>query len=119
SIPAIWANYHRIVADADADPDEQEQAAEYLQLMAEFAGIGDAAAHGAGVKAALLGALFASRSRYAALMITDLCDLTDRINSPGTLGPRNWSFRLPAGLEEVALDEMAKWKPALERALRC
>jgi len=119
SIPAMWANYHRIVADPDADPDEQEQAAEYLRLMAEFAGIKESQPYGPEVKAALIEALLSSRSRYTAVMITDLCDLTDRINSPGTVGPHNWSFRLPAEMEAVALRELAKLQPLLKKAGRC
>ena len=118
SIPAMWASFHRIIADPDADPDEQEQAAEYLRLMAEFADIPEEGKYGPEVKAALLEALMSSRSRYAALMITDLCDLTDRINSPGTVGPHNWSFRLPAGMEGVAIREMEKLRPVLEKTGR-
>ncbi|WP_052572804.1 4-alpha-glucanotransferase [Haloferula sp. BvORR071] len=106
SIPALWANFHRISADPDADEDEQEQAMEYLRLMAEFAGVPETLPYGPELKAALLGALMASHSRYAAFMITDLCDLTDRINSPGTVGPQNWSFRLPLEKEATALREL-------------
>lgn len=118
SIPAMWANFHRIVADPDADPDEQKQAAEYLRLMAEFAGISDEAPYGPEVKEALIRALFSSRSRYAAVMITDICDLTDRINSPGTVGPHNWSFRLPLEKEATAVREMKALLPILEKASR-
>jgi 4-alpha-glucanotransferase len=118
SIPAMWANYHRIVADPEADPDEQQQAEEYLRLMAEFAGISDETPYGPEVKAALIGALLSSRSRYAAVMITDICDLTDRINSPGTVGPHNWSFRLPLEKEATAVREMKALRPVLEKAGR-
>ena len=103
----------------DADPDEQEQAAEYLRLMAEFARIKESQSYGPEVKAALIEALLSSRSRYTAVMITDLCDLTDRINSPGTVGPHNWSFRLPPGMEAVALRELAKLQPLLKKTARC
>ncbi len=118
SIPALWANFHRLLADPDADADDKEQAAGYLRLMAEFAGISPDRPYGAEVKAALLRALFASRSRYAAIMITDLCDLTDRINSPGTVGPHNWSFRLPPEMEETAERELEKLGPLLEETGR-
>ena len=67
----------------------------------------------------MLAALFASGSRYAAVMITDVCDLTDRINSPGTVGPHNWSFRLSPEQEETALRELAAMKPLLVSAGRC
>jgi 4-alpha-glucanotransferase len=45
--------------------------------------------------------------------------LTDRINSPGTVGPHNWSFRLAPEQEEIALREMEKMKPLLAAAGRC
>lgn len=118
SIPAMWPNFHRIVADPNADADEQQQAAEYLRLMAEFAGIKESLAYGPAVKAALLEALLSSGSRYAAFMITDICDLTDRLNSPGTVGPQNWSFRLPVEMEQVALQELEKLRPVLEKTGR-
>ena len=120
SLPALWSNFHRIIADTDpgADVDEQEQAAEYLRLMAEFAGIKESLPYGPEVKAALLEALLSSRSRYAAFMITDLCDLTDRLNSPGTVGPHNWSFRLPEEMEAVALRELKKLRPLLAKCGR-
>jgi 4-alpha-glucanotransferase len=118
SIPALWANFHRLAADPDADPDEREQAEEYLRLMAEFAGVREVIPYGPELKTALLSALLCSHSRYAAFMITDLCDLTDRINSPGTVGPHNWSFRLPSDQEAKALLELAKLRPILERSGR-
>jgi 4-alpha-glucanotransferase len=118
SIPALWANFHRLAADPDAEPDEREQAEEYLRLMAEFAGVKEVIPYGPELKTALLSALLTSRSRYAAFMITDLCDLTDRINSPGTVGPHNWSFRLPSDQEAKALLELAKLRPILERSGR-
>jgi 4-alpha-glucanotransferase len=45
--------------------------------------------------------------------------LTDRINSPGTVGPHNWSFRLAPEQEEVALREMEKMKVLLVDGARC
>lgn len=118
SIPAMWANFHRIIADPDADPDEQGQAEGYLRLMAEFAGVPETVPYGPELKAALLEALLSSRSRYAAFMITDLCDLTDRINSPGTVGPHNWSFRLPAEMEARAVKELKALQPLLRKSGR-
>jgi 4-alpha-glucanotransferase len=118
SIPALWASFHQLIADPDADPDEQERAEEYLRLMAEFADVKESSPYGPALKEALLSALLSSRSRYAAFMITDLCDLTDRLNSPGTVGPHNWSFRLPIELEARAVLELGKLRPILEKSGR-
>lgn len=119
SLPAMWTEFRRIAADPDEEDDEREKAEANLRLMAEFGGLEPDQPYGPAVKAALLEALMISRSRYAAVMITDLCDLDDRINSPGTVGPHNWSFRLPVELEEVALKELAKLKPVVAKAGRC
>lgn len=118
SIPALWAGFHRLIADPDADPDGQERAEEYLRLMAEFADVKESAPYGPALKEALLAALLSSNSRYAAFMITDICDLTDRLNSPGTVGPHNWSFRLPIELEARAVLELGKLRPILEKSGR-
>jgi 4-alpha-glucanotransferase len=119
SLPAMWKDLQQIAADPDADEDDREKAVRDLALLAEFGDFDPEDAYGPEMKARLLGALFGSRSRYAAVMITDVCDLTDRINSPGTVGPHNWSFRLPVALEEVALRELEKIKPMLAAAGRC
>jgi 4-alpha-glucanotransferase len=118
SLPAMWAEFRRTAADPKADEEDREKAQRDLALLAEFGGFDPDAEYGPEMKARLLGALFASRSRYAAVMITDVCDLTDRINSPGTVGPHNWSFRLAPAMEEKALVELAKLRPLLEKARR-
>jgi 4-alpha-glucanotransferase len=118
SLPAMWRGFQALAADEEAEDDERAGAANNLRLMAEFAGIGPDLPYDVAVKEALLSALFAAESRYAAIMITDLCDLADRINSPGTVGPHNWSFRLPAALEPLALAELARLTPLLHAANR-
>jgi len=53
------------------------------------------------VKWALLEALMKSNARYAALMITDLLDSRERINTPGTVGDQNWTYRVPWQMQAV------------------
>jgi 4-alpha-glucanotransferase len=119
SLPAMWAEFRAIAADPAAESEDREKALRDLALLADFGGIDADQDYGPEVKAGLLTALFASRSRYAAVMITDVCDLRDRINSPGTVGPHNWSFRLAAEDEALALEQLALLKPRLEKARRC
>lgn len=114
SLPAMWADFQKGAENEDLDEDDREIAERNLRLMAEFAEINENQKYGPEVKAALLDALFRSKSRYAALMITDLCDLTDRINSPGTVGAENWSFRLATDQEATALEELKKLHPMLK-----
>ena len=47
------------------------------------------------IKQALYRALAACRSRYAALMWTELFDIPVRLNTPGTVGGGNWRPRIP------------------------
>jgi 4-alpha-glucanotransferase len=118
SLPAMWDGFHQIAADPRVEEDERSDATNSLRLMAEFADIEPEQPYSSAVKQGLFKALFDSKSRYAAIMITDLCDLTDRINSPGTVGPHNWSFRLPESLESVAAAELAKLRPLIHDAKR-
>jgi len=53
------------------------------------------------VKWALFEQLLKSNANYAALMITDLIDSTQRINIPGTVGGENWRYRLPWMIENM------------------
>jgi 4-alpha-glucanotransferase len=118
SLPAMWEGFRKIAADDDADEEDRAAARANLRLMAEFAGIEPDQDYGPEVKQALFSALFASASRYAAIMITDLCDLGDRINSPGTVGPNNWSFRLAGDHLPAAEDALAILHPLLRQTGR-
>jgi 4-alpha-glucanotransferase len=101
SLPMLWDEARRVSSSTTEDEDDVEKNAKYLRLMAEFAGLESTPPYGEVVKWKLLRALLRCRSRMVALMITDLFDLRDRINAPGTVGPHNWSFRLPWTIHEL------------------
>lgn len=67
------------------------------------------------VKEALLRALFASRSAYAALMWTELFDYPERLNTPGTEGGTNWRPRMPFTAAEAAQMPQSAWICELSR----
>ncbi len=48
--------------------------------------------------------LYGARSELALTLVQELVGLRDRINTPGTVGPDNWTFRLPWALETAAAD---------------
>ncbi|MGA2411401.1 MAG: 4-alpha-glucanotransferase [Candidatus Binataceae bacterium] len=52
----------------------------------------------------ILGSLYAAPSRYAFMPIQDIFGWDTRINKPGTLGPSNWTWRLPFELERAGTD---------------
>jgi len=57
------------------------------------------------VSRALDDTLYSSPSHLALLPIQDLFDLRDRINTPNTVGPQNWSWRLPWSLETIDAED--------------
>jgi len=52
----------------------------------------------------LLDLLNGSGSELTLFLVQDLLGTRDRINTPGTVGPENWSWRLPAPVEDLAAD---------------
>lgn len=59
----------------------------------------------------LLQRLLDAGSELAVLPIQDLLQTTERINVPATVGPHNWSYRLPVAVDQLATD------PAVHRRL--
>jgi 4-alpha-glucanotransferase len=53
---------------------------------------------------AILEALYAAPSALVIEPIQDLFGWTERINAPGTVGDSNWTWRLPAPIEDLMED---------------
>ncbi|MFC7335802.1 4-alpha-glucanotransferase [Haloferula chungangensis] len=103
-IPAMWEDLRAQSVDESLEKKERVDAAEQLRLMMEFAGIKRLEPFTDEILWKLINALMASKSRYAAIMVNDLFGMTDRINQPGTVGPQNWTFRLPKTAQEYRND---------------
>lgn len=56
------------------------------------------------VHAALVDLLHAAGSDLVLFLIQDLLGVRDRINVPSTIGPHNWTYRLPAPVEDLRRD---------------
>jgi 4-alpha-glucanotransferase len=98
-----------------APADERARMLRLLQLA-------PISAHGAEVRFeqvrdAMLTALYASRSRMAIIPIQDLFGWRERINLPGTVGPGNWSWRLPLAIEDLCDDSTFASRLAELRAI--
>jgi 4-alpha-glucanotransferase len=65
---------------------------------------------------ALLSGLLGAAGDLALLMWQDVLGTLDRINTPSTVGPHNWTWRMPATIEETLSDE--KLQAALDRVRR-
>ncbi len=110
-VNAIWRGCLRVIREHQEHPTEQtgwavDGAHNTLRILSEFAGIpiphqSPWPVYTEGIRLRLVKSLFASNSRYAALMITELFGLDERFNHPGTSGGENWRYRLPWTLEEI------------------
>ena len=117
----LWEHRRR---DAMSE-DESERALGNKELgyLADFAGLrfsdGGWPEYDRHIRHALLEALLASRSRFAAFMLTDLFGLEDRFNVPGIAADSNWSARLPMTVAEMR--QASPWKEEgewLKKAIR-
>jgi 4-alpha-glucanotransferase len=53
---------------------------------------------------ALLRYLYGAKSDLTLALVQELLGTRDRINTPATVGPQNWSWRLPRPVEDLAAD---------------
>ncbi len=114
-VNGIWRACLRVIQEAQDHPSELSSwqvhgAHNTLRILCEFSGI-PIPAHGApwppfteGLRLRLIKALLDSNSRYASLMVTELFDIDERFNHPGTSGAHNWSLRLPWSLAQIQAD---------------
>jgi 4-alpha-glucanotransferase len=66
---------------------------------------------------AMLASLYASPSRMVIIPMQDLFGWRERINLPGTVGPANWSWRLPLAMEDIRHDPATSARVARLRSL--
>ena len=111
-VNGIWRSCLRVIQQHQEAPTEQTAwasggAQDTLRILSEFSGIpipqhSPWPPYTEGIRLRLFKALFASNSRYAVVMVTELFSLDERINHPGTSDSGNWRFRLPWTLDEIA-----------------
>jgi len=110
-VNGIWRGCLHVIKLHHENPTEQtgwwvNDAHNGLRILSEFAGIpipenSPWPPYTEGIRLRLIKSLLSSNSRYATLMITELFDLDERINHPGTTGEQNWRFRLPWTVDEI------------------
>jgi 4-alpha-glucanotransferase len=69
------------------------------------------------VHAALLETVYASPSRLALVPVQDVLALRDRINTPNTVGPENWSWRMPWTVPAMHDDAIVRGRMSATRRL--
>ncbi len=68
------------------------------------------------VHEALMALVLGARSELVLLLMQDILGTLDRVNTPSTVGPHNWTWRLPTTVESLTSDEGASAKLAMVRA---
>lgn len=108
SIAGLWEEFR---TNLDSSEEDERTGAEWnLRILSEIAGLtvpkdpSNYEKYSVKTQWALLQALFACHSRYAAFMITDLYRRADRFNIPGTVGTHNWSARMPFTVADMSRD---------------
>jgi 4-alpha-glucanotransferase len=66
---------------------------------------------------ALLELTFSSASATVLLPVFDVLALRQRVNTPNTMGPENWSTRLPHTFDALASDAIARGRARFVREL--
>jgi 4-alpha-glucanotransferase len=100
----------------DAAPADERARMLALPALA-LAGTRDAEVTFEQVRDAILAALYAAPSRMVMIPIQDLFGWRERINLPGTVGPANWSWRLPLAIEDLRDDAALAARMAELRAM--
>ena len=54
------------------------------------------------VQDTVLGRLFGGKSAITLIPVQDMFGMSERINTPGTVGPHNWSYRFPLTIEKLS-----------------
>ena len=100
-------------------PAEERAAVVSLPLIRERLGVGESATPEltAAVRAALLEAVYASRSELVILPVQDVFGWADRINTPAVVDDVNWTWRLPWAVEQMAAEPSAVEVASLLRGL--
>jgi 4-alpha-glucanotransferase len=101
-----------------ADRDEREATLAMLRPYVGAAHAFDAATPWSpALRDTLLSAVFASGSRELFVPVQDLFGWPDRINTPGTVGGHNWTWRLPWRVDELDRIPVARDRAAYCQAL--
>jgi 4-alpha-glucanotransferase len=96
---ASWSTHDTAPIDAWW---EEFPEAERVELAARAGILAGASAEARSL--ALLGDLFEASSDLTLVLAQELLGLRDRINIPATVGSHNWSWRLPAPIEDLEAD---------------
>lgn len=115
-----WNENKEKILNAGAGSDEWNEARHFISTLLDFCSIGvtqfdDFPSYDRNFLDALFWTISLSNSRRFALTITDLLYLEDRINVPGIMTDKNWTFRIPATVTELREDEEWEWMRTMSK----
>jgi 4-alpha-glucanotransferase len=76
------------------------------EQLAQRAGIENGGKDERARSLALLGDMYRASSDLALVLAQELLGAKDRINTPATVGPENWTWRLPRPIEDLEGDSV-------------
>jgi 4-alpha-glucanotransferase len=109
---ASWSTHDTAPIDAWWDDFSEGDRAQ----LAEHAGVRPGAGHEVR-SLALLRHLYEARSDLVLVLAQELLGVRDRLNKPATVGPQNWTWRLPKPIEDLEVDAHTNARFAAIRAL--
>ncbi len=109
---ASWSTHDTAPIDAWWDEFSEE---DRVKLLARAGVVTSSTADARSL--ALMGDLFQTSSGLTLVLAQELLGIRDRINVPGTVGPHNWTWRMPAPIEDLQADRRVDARMSSIRAL--
>lgn len=109
-----WNEQRDIILNAEAGSQEWNDARHFITTLLDYCSIAvtqfdEFPRYDRNFLDALFWTICLSNAGRVAIMITDLIYSDDRINVPGIMTDKNWTYRLPATVTELRQGEEWKW----------
>ncbi|NNE93947.1 MAG: hypothetical protein HKN23_20040, partial [Verrucomicrobiales bacterium] len=117
---AQWDDNVALLKSAEPQSPDWWEAHNFFKPLCDYAGLefdpANPPEYTDDVRESLLKAIFESRSKDVAILISDLFGLEERINVPGVMDGTNWAWRLDMTVQE--LEENPHWAYLTRRISR-
>jgi 4-alpha-glucanotransferase len=109
-----WNEQREIILTAPPGSHQWNEARHFISTLMDYCSIAvtqfdDFPRYDRNFLDALFWTLSLSNSRRVAMMITDLIYSSDRINVPGVMSDKNWTYRLPVTVSALRKNEEWSW----------
>jgi 4-alpha-glucanotransferase len=109
-----WNDHREMMLTKEAGSGEWNEASHFFNTLLDFSGISvtqfdEFPLYDRNFLDALFWTICQSNARWVAIMITDLMYSDERINVPGVMSDSNWTYRIPATVEELRSSDDWQW----------